>query len=181
MKTVFIKIVMALVVLLSISSCAKEDPLTPNILAGPSSLQDSIILIPIPGGGGGTVGGGPEFFDFRVNGVLFQEVNPDYKLSPFGGSAILASHVSSLTNYLQFGFFIEPTIPEIRPLGFSPSASFTFDLTNPNTNYSVVIDGEMDITEVDDSKIAGTFFFRATPVTGGDTITVTDGRFSVNK
>lgn len=183
MKRIIVtKISVIVMVLLATVSCKKEDVLTANEEAS-RPFQDSTNIV-IGGGntggtGGGSTGGGTESFEFKIDGNTVSSTNPNYTVGPLG-TVIMTSHVSSLTNFLQFGFFSEPSMVEVRPFGFSPSATLLLNVTNPSEIYNA-IDGEMEITEVTSSKISGTFFFRAVQDPVVDTLNITEGKFTINK
>lgn len=181
MRLLSIRLSITLVMFLTIVSCKKQDELTINETAT-RLFQDTTVMRGgnNTGGSGGGSGGGSsaEFFEFNVDGRLIQGVNPEYRPN-FANSASLASHFNSLTDILGISFFTAPTAP--GTIDISRSANFSFNVTtDPNDQYTA-INGEVNITEVNSSIIVGTFFFDATQPTNADTISITGGRFSVNK
>lgn len=163
------KLVYFSLIVLFVTACKKEEALTPDEKATP-------LVQPIPGTGSGGGGTTAESFNFMVDGVTITNSNPFY-LSNLGSSQI-SSTLGSFDNLLQFGFLVDPTGRDTVALGgFAPSATF---YENQDTAY-YAINGELIITEATASKISGSFYFDATTDPPSDTISITEGSFSVNK
>jgi hypothetical protein len=170
---------------ISFTSCKKEEPLEPNILAaGPQSpffnpFDTTGSGGGTGGGGGGTGGGNP------VN---------EYFTATIDGSPISFNNYSYLDNGISVAFSgFSTTSP--RGISFalfgSLSNGLTIDLggTTDNGTYNRGVGdvlnssrGELFIDEVGSNFVRGTFFFTAVSINNpNDSVLVENGTFQIEK
>lgn len=155
---------------LLLSSCLKEEALTPNPSAAPPVQE-------IPTTGGNSNVGGPEFFNYTLDGDSIKLTNPN-----FVGSSSFGQITSKLAQNDFFQIVVtlsNRTFPDTNQL-----SSFSTNIVY-NETLSKRYNGEAGLlifTSDTLGKITGTFdIIMKNEGNPSDSIVVTKGSFSVNK